>query len=487
MEKRYKVLKTKGYQSQRLKMAMSRLSKQAEQRLTEALEKVATLVSEGEHPNDAIVKVASDGGIPAGHVNLMVTAFNTGRTETQRKIGQDIFEKSAEFDLADAEEILNRMYPKEVKSAAAARLSSVVSEEYAAPPTWHRDSIKKATFNQELPPLTTRAGTVVKSVEPLPADPVLAMKKAHCQAADTRRELENRRAEVSNLQDNLISSITKLAEYFRQPGCEPYLGVKGNMVRLFDKKASALFKMLETRNPRLIKQAGDGSEFYSLVNFQKEPYALVRKCLTEAEVLVEKQASFNEFEKQAKAQIEEKLLPFAQSQDPSRTPGVLASVEKTAADLFGLASPFSASSTMLGFDSAADRLNKAIGAEIAESQLGTKQKALGKVMSELEDPKHIGKLRNLQASSLLTGLMANDDVISGYDPEEVMGHYNELSQIAPRAALHEGIMRAMLRRRLAGGSSAIDPYEIGEVLKFENQLKERDTDPYKKKSPPGVI
>jgi hypothetical protein len=48
-------------------------------------------------------------------------------------------------------------------------------------------------------------------------------------------------------------------------------------------------------------------------------------------------------------------------------------------------------------------------------------------------------------------------------------------------------MRAMLRRRLAGGSSAIDPYEIGEVLKFENQLKERDTDPYKKKSPPGVI
>lgn len=117
-------------------MAMSRLSKQAEQRLTEALEKVAVLVSEGEHPNDAIVKVASEGGIPAGHVNLMVTAFNTGRTETQRKIGQDIFEKSAEFDLADAEDILNRMYPKEVKSAAEVRLSSVVSEEYSSPPTW---------------------------------------------------------------------------------------------------------------------------------------------------------------------------------------------------------------------------------------------------------------------------------------------------------------------------------------------------------------
>lgn len=467
-------------------MAMSRLSKQAEQRLTEALEKVAVLVSEGEHPNDAIVKVASEGGIPAGHVNLMVTAFNTGRTETQRKIGQDIFEKSAEFDLADAEDILNRMYPKEVKSAAEVRRSSVVSEEYSSPPTWHRSAVKKATHNQELPPLTTRSGTVVSSVEPLASDPVLAMKKAHCLALDTKRELENRRAEVSNLQDSLIDSITKLGEYFRQPGCEPYLGVKGNLVRLFDKQASALFKMLESRNPRLVKKAGDGTEIYSLVNFQKEPYALFRKCMGQAETLVEKQAGFNDFEKQASASVEGSLLPFAESQDRTVPAGVLASVEKKAANLFGLTSPFSASSVMQGFDSTAAGLNKSIGAEMAEAQLGTKQKALGKVMGELNDPKHIGKLRNLQASSLLTNLMANDDVISGYDPEEVMGHYNELSEIAPRSALHEGIMRAMLRRRLAGGNSAIDPYEIGEMLKFENQLKERDTDPYKKKSP-GVI
>lgn len=461
-------------------MAMSKLSKQAEQRLTEALEKVATLVADGESPNDAIVKVASDAGIPAGHVNLMVTAFNTGRTETQRKIGQDIFEKAAEFDIADAEEILNRMYPKEIKSASEIREATAVSEEYSAPPTWHRDYVKKATFNQDLPPLTDK-------VEPLPTDKSFAMKKAFCRAQDMKREIENKRAEVSNLQDALIDSITKLGEYFKQPGCEPYLGVKGNLVRLFDKKASALFNMLETRNTRLVKQAGDGREFYSLVDFSKEPYALFRKCLNQAETLIEKQASFNKFEKEAVAAVEDSILPFAESQDYRQTSGVLASVEKKAAGVFGMLNPFNPSGIMSGYESATDKLNKAIGSEIAESQIFSRQRALSKALTELEDPKHKGKLRNLQASSLLTNLMANDDVISGYDPEEVLGHYNELSQIAPRASLHEGIMRAMLRKRLSGGSSAIDPYEIGEILKFENQLKERDVDPYKKLKTPGVI
>ena len=140
-------------------MAINRLSKQAEQRLTAALEKVASLVADGTHPDDAIVKIASEDGVPAGHVNLMVNAFNTGRTETQRKIGSDIFEKAAEFDIADAENILKRMFPSEVKTAAALARETVISEEYSLPPTWHRDIVKKATYNQTLPPLKLKLGT----------------------------------------------------------------------------------------------------------------------------------------------------------------------------------------------------------------------------------------------------------------------------------------------------------------------------------------
>lgn len=449
---------------------MNRLSKQAESRITEALEKVALLVGDGEHPNDAIVKVASESGIPAGHVNLMVNAFNTGRTETQRKIGQDIFEKAAEFDLADSEEILKRMFPQEIKTAAELSSERIVSDEYALPPVWHRSLVKAAKYNQDLPPLQTRSGKIVTSVSPLPTDPIELMKRAHCQVKDLAREVENKRGEVSNSEDLLIESITKLAEYFRKPGCDPFLSVKANMTRLFSKKAEALFKIIETRNPKLTKQASSDREFFSLVNFQQEPYNLVKVCMENAEAYLAKKASFEAFEKEAKKTMEERVLPFGQVQNPERTYGVLESVEKRS--FLGMDIP-----GISQFESAgADQLK-----DMAKSELFDKNRAEAKALKKIQDPAHIAKLRNMETSSLLTDLMANDEIISSYDPEEVIHHYNEISQIAPRASSQEGVVRAVLRKRLAGGQSAIDPYEVSELLNMENKIKERDTDPYKRK------
>lgn len=455
---------------------MNRLSKQAEQRLTEALEKVASLVSEGEHPNDAIVKIASDLGIPAGHVNLMVNAFNTGRTETQRKIGQDIFEKAAEFDLADAEDVLKRMFPQEVKTAAEIADETVIAEEYSLPPLWHRDITKKASLNQILPPLQTRSGKIVDNIAPLPVDPSVAMKKAHCRSKDLSREIENRRGEVSNLQDGLLESITKLAEYFRQPGCEPFLSVKSNMSRLFGKKAETLFSILESRNGKLSKQASSNREYFSLVNFQQEPYSLVKDCVDKAEKYLEKKAAFDSFEKQSKAQMEETLLPFAQVQDPERTYGVLESVEKRS--FFG---EIQKGISDIPLNKAYSSAENAIAGDMAKMDIFDKEKAERKALKKLQDPSHVAKLRNMETSSMLTDLMANDEIISSYNPEEVIHHYNEISQIAPRASSQEGVIRAVLRKRLAGGQSAIDPYEVGELLDMENKIKERDTDPYKRK------
>ena len=42
-------------------------------------------------------------------------------------------------------------------------------------------------------------------------------------------------------------------------------------------------------------------------------------------------------------------------------------------------------------------------------------------------------------------------------------------------------MRAVLRKRLEGGKSAIDPHDLKTLLEIENQVKERDTDPYKQR------
>jgi hypothetical protein len=64
---------------------MRSLSKEAEHKLIAAIEKAAALVNAGEEPNSAIIKSASAANIPAGHINLMVHAYNTGRTNKQRE------------------------------------------------------------------------------------------------------------------------------------------------------------------------------------------------------------------------------------------------------------------------------------------------------------------------------------------------------------------------------------------------------------------
>jgi hypothetical protein len=84
---------------------MQSLSKAAEQKLIAAIEKAASLVNTGTAPNDAIIKSAAEANIPAGHINLMVHAYNTGRTTKQREQGSDPLEKAADFQLADAETV----------------------------------------------------------------------------------------------------------------------------------------------------------------------------------------------------------------------------------------------------------------------------------------------------------------------------------------------------------------------------------------------
>ncbi|MEI6271632.1 MAG: hypothetical protein WCP38_04655, partial [Chloroflexota bacterium] len=99
-------------------MAAQRLSKEAETKITDSLGEVAELVNSGLSPNEAISKTASANGVPVGHLELMVRAYNTGRSEAQRQSGEDPMEKLAEFDLADLKTVIGLVYPDSIKTAA---------------------------------------------------------------------------------------------------------------------------------------------------------------------------------------------------------------------------------------------------------------------------------------------------------------------------------------------------------------------------------
>jgi hypothetical protein len=113
---------------------VTRLSPELEKRLLAASEYAAQLADRGDHPSTAVEKAAREHRIPPGGVELLVNAYNTGRTRLQFDLGDSPLEKAAEFELADAKTVNQRLYPDTVKTAGQTHLDTVVARDYAIPP-----------------------------------------------------------------------------------------------------------------------------------------------------------------------------------------------------------------------------------------------------------------------------------------------------------------------------------------------------------------
>ena len=91
----------------------------------------------------------------------------------------------------------------------------------------------------------------------------------------------------------------------------------------------------------------------------------------------------------------------------------------------------------------------------------------------LGDPDHENEIRRIQAQTMLSGMMANDDVISGHDPDEVLEAYNEVSRLSPRSATQPALVRPWLRKRLSQG--AVEPFEAAEMANVEKTITQTQT------------
>lgn len=193
---------------------MRALSKEAEQKLIGAIEKAAALVNDGVVPTDAIIKSAREHDIPAGHINLMVHAYNTGRTTTQREKGESTLEKAAEFLLADGAEVLKALYPETVKSSSAIRRAAVVSTDYALSVvgmlTRRRDGLQKTAAAQVPLP--------AKTWVPPSRDERGVVLRAQSEKMAALRVEEEKRRLASAAYSKAASSLEDLNTYFRTPG-----------------------------------------------------------------------------------------------------------------------------------------------------------------------------------------------------------------------------------------------------------------------------
>lgn len=440
-------------------MATPRLSKEAEIKITDSLSEVAELVNSGTNPNEAIAKTASANGIPVGHLELMVRAYNTGRSEAQRQSGDDPFEKLAEFELADLKSVISLVYPDNVKTASANLRGMLVSDSYKRAPEAPK---------QELKPLTKLAFDNGKYTQ-LPKDSLGHTRALSSLIEKIGRNSEKMRMDSAVSKDKLMDGINKLASYFRTFGGVPFVVAKDNSVRLFGKKAEALLNILSSSNKSLKKQAGTLSDIIAPVELANKPYDLIHECIKQAELHLNKQASFEFLKKVVNSSI---ASGFSKVLPSERTGSVLEDMTKVSETL------------------AASPVSKIISNNLADVRSGIKQNVSPLIKSmakgqgseagrSLKDYEFSNDqltqdmmLKNIRASAAISDLMANDEVIGAHHPEDVAFHFNEISNIAPDTSTNVAMMRPLLRKRLEGGGAAIDPTDVQQMLDMEKVKSE---------------
>jgi len=569
-------------------MTSQKLSKASEARILDALEAVHDLMDKGQEPTDALYKVASERRMPAGYIKIMANAINTGRTNDHRQSSENLFDKAAEFPLANAHEVLERMYPSEVKTAAQKEREITVSTEYSRMPSselvkkaayqptpnmavkppkslyapWNHNSPYKTQSDfygnipapgwkdvkpfrragqmptweehtQLMPPPSNPGGAIrnvetepepglpgadsvvneldtapkpgkgwdkaklpaqtgdsvtntldtapsktkpipginkIGSYEPYPQDPKELLRFALGRVKQAEILVDEARLEAAKTHDVCVKQADELTEYFRKPGSLAYEEVHFNSKVLFGEKAAKYLDLIGSRLPKQIREKRAYAD--NPVDIDAPPYSMLRKALKTVDDYFSKKADYASAIENWKEVQASELRPFARTiafKGKSVLEGVSSEIdteyEKQALNWMGGAAG------LLGGPYA--QLARSVASRVpgAPTDTGDLEK---KDLSKLLDPSHESEIRNIQAEAMLNNLMANDEVIKTYDPEDVLDAYNEISQISPRAATQTALMRSLIRSRLSGGAGALDNFTIDSLSGMENKFKTRD-------------
>lgn len=457
---------------------MKKLSKDAENRILTALESVADSVNDGSSPNDAIVKAASSHGIPAGHINLMVSAYNTGRTGKQRMAAENPFDKAAAFELADQQDIMSRLYPTNVKSAAQKRDEIIVDDEYSRAPAFAMRKQASQVAAREID------WKMVDKPAPYPGEEHTAIKRALHSVEFDKKRFEECRREVSRAKDLLADNFEKLSSYFRTPGGVSFDEVCNAAEIQYGGMGRAILNQVSRNVPQLSKEAKhdcsaihpsstheqwmsekkkkrqEKSAGITEVKPGQAPWVWIRDCVKLASDLHDSQRNLEALSQHITKAAEDQIRPF----EPRRGNSVL-----------GLSSPKSEKQSSVPGMFAFSHLVKNMGDGV-KRQHDAEEDAIADYIEELDDPAHAEEMKRIQVRALIENLMANDPMISQESDVALTEAYNEIVQLTPRAADSPLLMRNLLRQHIAnseGGGGIMDPRDIGtNILGNEKALQD---------------
>ena len=487
---------------------MRSLSKSAEQKLMGAIEQAAAYVNDGMDPNEAIVKSASTADIPAGHINLMVHAYNTGRTNKQREQGENTYEKAADFRLANVDVVLGQLYPENVKTSAEIVREHVVSTEYAVSPTGflarRRAATEKAAAAQSILP--------AKTYVPAPRDPDGEVRRAYSMKVAAQRQDEELRRQATAAYTKAAASMDELAQYFKVPGNMSFTDAVAQVgLRLGPEGVSVLQKVAAVY-PQLEKQAGTNLDHYG----HNRIYDLVEHVLDSVGGYVDaakKAPAVKTAADSCKKEVPS-FLTGSILHNPANEPLTLKEAAGAAGGggaggaggsgprdpkppktlmekygpvvsgaMYGAKGPKNDGPSFL--ESArkpVDFMGEGIGVNGEKDIGGITQSIMGldadpekmrlQAYKNIESPDHEITLKNIRAQATLHDLMMNDSVISGHDPREVALAFNDIANAAPNVVESPAVLQAVLRKRLEAGQLA--DFDVKQLLEMDKLKAERD-------------
>jgi hypothetical protein len=459
------------------------MSKQAESRLLNAVKEAVAWVEDGTHPNDAIVKVASELQLGRPMTQLLVQAYNTGRSTYQReKAAGDVLGLVEEFPLADFGQVSETLWPADAesfKSAAVVREAADASC-YDRPPRWESQqafTFREKVAHQQIPGVPkddSREKFVEKKSQ---------MAAAYNDAAWADRQLEDARHNAAVAKEEFVASLGKLANYFKQPElfrlsfaevARTAEEVHGNVAKsamdfVYQRNQMKEARELPVGQNVLVKKAA----------LQQEPFTLLADALERGRKATKLAHEYEQKREQTYKQIKEALAPFSPLLGHDSNQNVSPLLRSDSNSSREPLPSFSKESGLLG-----GMLAGSVGAGVTKAMTPKPSEELVAAdKANLADPEHQNELRKIEAQTVLSDLMQNDEVLSSYSPEEVLHAYNEVSAMSPRLATQSAALRPLLRKRMTQGG--YEPFEAQQLADIEKTISQTDNTNFSKTS--GVI
>lgn len=445
--------------------------------LMTALHTAVQSFNESNDPNEAVVKAAQEHDFNLDQTRRLVETFNTARTLYHYKSAQD---RSANFALADADEVLPRLFNVKAteKKAQAADYSC-----YQAP---ERDWRQNATLEK------------AASWTPTPAEQAPTHNGVSTQAMRAlrgyRQTIKMAQDEARIAQSSAAFCLTKLASLFARGsdkglledqyarlivgyGKNPEHGpVVAKIAAFVPKKDQAPGALVTKYSRDAVIDDRDLGQHLGLVKEAKGYLEIEAELLAGAGVLQKEADSFEH-------DFMQEIAPFFQEQANDLSSFIRPEVTKAAGQKPTQQKPMTTNvygekveigksddkAPVAGIhdaiaDTVGGALGKSIGSHIetgVERAFTEPQARENKALSE--------RLKNVQRQIMLQDLLTNDPVLADEPPEKAVEAYNAILQMAPEVAANKEVVRAILRQTVH--STAISPYEADIWTKLEGNLR----------------